>query len=98
MAPSLLTRPAARRLGRIGLSGRVLVRNEDGELLRRQVDGDDQAKMDLAIFTITRNLPGRSGPGELHLGSPYTVAVWAFAGCVAAREPGAGAVTARPGG
>jgi hypothetical protein len=41
MAPSLLTRPVARRPGRIGLSGRVLVRNEDGESLRRQVDGDD---------------------------------------------------------
>jgi 3-isopropylmalate/(R)-2-methylmalate dehydratase large subunit len=41
----------------------------------------------VTISAINRNFPGRSGPGELYLASPYTTAASAIAGCITAWEP-----------
>ena len=42
----------------------------------------------VTISAINRNYKGRSGPGRLYLGSPYTVAASAFAGHITAYRPG----------
>ena len=42
----------------------------------------------VTISAINRNFPGRSGPGQLYLASPYTTAASAIAGRIAAWEPG----------
>jgi 3-isopropylmalate/(R)-2-methylmalate dehydratase large subunit len=42
----------------------------------------------VTISSINRNFPGRSGPGKVYLGSPYTVAASALAGRIVAWEPG----------
>ncbi len=42
----------------------------------------------VTISAINRNFPGRSGPGQLYLASPYTTAASAVAGRIAAWEPG----------
>ncbi len=43
----------------------------------------------VTISAINRNFPGRSGPGQLYLASPYTTAASAIAGHITAWEPGA---------
>ena len=42
---------------------------------------------EVTISAINRNFPGRSGPGQLYLASPYTVAASALAGYITAWEP-----------
>jgi 3-isopropylmalate/(R)-2-methylmalate dehydratase large subunit len=42
--------------------------------------GQSDSKQDVTISAINRNFPGRSGPGDVWLGSPYTVAASAIAG------------------
>ncbi len=42
---------------------------------------------DVTISAINRNFPGRSGPGQLYLASPYTVAASAMEGKIVAWEP-----------
>jgi 3-isopropylmalate/(R)-2-methylmalate dehydratase large subunit len=42
----------------------------------------------VTISAINRNFPGRSGPGQLYLASPYTTAASAIAGHITAWEPG----------
>ena len=39
------------------------------------------------ISAENRNFPGRSGPGQMYLASPYTVAASAVAGYVVEYEP-----------
>ena len=41
----------------------------------------------VTVSAINRNFPGRSGPGQLYLASPYTTAASAIAGYLAAWEP-----------
>jgi 3-isopropylmalate/(R)-2-methylmalate dehydratase large subunit len=41
----------------------------------------------VTISAQNRNFPGRSGPGQVYLGSPYTVAASAVAGHIVAYEP-----------
>jgi len=41
----------------------------------------------VTISAINRNFPGRSGPGQLYLASPYTTAASAVAGFITAWEP-----------
>ncbi len=41
----------------------------------------------VTISAINRNFPGRSGPGQLYLASPYTTAASAIAGQIVAWEP-----------
>ncbi len=41
----------------------------------------------VTISSINRNFPGRSGPGKVYLGSPYTVAASALAGRIVAWQP-----------
>lgn len=41
----------------------------------------------VTISAINRNFPGRSGPGQLYLASPYTTAASAIAGHITAWEP-----------
>ena len=41
----------------------------------------------VTVSAINRNFPGRSGPGQMYLASPYTVAASAFAGKIAEWEP-----------
>jgi 3-isopropylmalate/(R)-2-methylmalate dehydratase large subunit len=40
----------------------------------------------VTISAINRNFPGRSGPGQLYLASPYTTAASAIAGYITAWE------------
>jgi 3-isopropylmalate/(R)-2-methylmalate dehydratase large subunit len=48
----------------------------------------------VTISAINRNFPGRSGPGQLYLASPYTTAASAIAGYITAWEgSGVGAVS-----
>jgi 3-isopropylmalate/(R)-2-methylmalate dehydratase large subunit len=44
--------------------------------------GQTTAENQVSISSINRNFPGRSGPGQTWLGSPYTVAASALAGYV----------------
>jgi len=41
----------------------------------------------VTVSAINRNFPGRSGPGQLYLASPYTTAASAVAGYVTAWQP-----------
>jgi len=43
----------------------------------------------VTISAINRNFPGRSGPGQLYLANPYTVAASAIAGYITEWQPGA---------
>jgi len=49
--------------------------------------GVSRRPTDVTISAINRNFPGRSGPGQLYLASPYTVAASAMAGYIRAFEP-----------
>ncbi|MBI1723593.1 MAG: 3-isopropylmalate dehydratase [Gemmatimonadetes bacterium] len=49
--------------------------------------GVSRQKTDVTISAINRNFPGRSGPGQLYLASPYTVAASALSGYITAWEP-----------
>jgi 3-isopropylmalate/(R)-2-methylmalate dehydratase large subunit len=49
--------------------------------------GVSRKPADVTISAINRNFPGRSGPGQLYLASPYTVAASALAGRIIAWEP-----------
>jgi 3-isopropylmalate/(R)-2-methylmalate dehydratase large subunit len=49
--------------------------------------GVSRKPTDVTISAINRNFPGRSGPGQLYLASPYTVAASAIAGRICAWEP-----------
>ncbi|HET9795763.1 MAG TPA: aconitase family protein, partial [Thermoanaerobaculia bacterium] len=41
----------------------------------------------VTVSAINRNFPGRSGPGQMYLASPYTVAASAFAGKISEWRP-----------
>ncbi|HUL02844.1 MAG TPA: aconitase family protein [Gemmatimonadales bacterium] len=49
--------------------------------------GVSQTRDEITISAINRNFPGRSGPGQLYLGNPFTVAASAIAGYVTAWTP-----------
>ncbi len=49
--------------------------------------GVSYEKETVTISAINRNFPGRSGPGQLYLASPYTTAASAIAGYITAWEP-----------
>ena len=49
--------------------------------------GASTSKEQVGISAQNRNFPGRSGPGQLWLGSPFTVAASALAGHIVAWEP-----------
>jgi 3-isopropylmalate/(R)-2-methylmalate dehydratase large subunit len=49
--------------------------------------GVSQTRDEITISAINRNFPGRSGPGQLYLGNPFTVAASALAGYVTAWTP-----------
>jgi 3-isopropylmalate/(R)-2-methylmalate dehydratase large subunit len=51
--------------------------------------GTSKSKDEVTISSQNRNFPGRSGPGQLYLASPYTVAASAVAGCIVEWRPGA---------
>jgi 3-isopropylmalate/(R)-2-methylmalate dehydratase large subunit len=48
--------------------------------------GVSRKSTDVTISAINRNFPGRSGPGQLYLASPYTVAASALTGYITAWE------------
>ena len=50
--------------------------------------GVSRTREEVTISAINRNFPGRSGPGQLYLGNPYTVAASAIAGYITAWEEG----------
>jgi 3-isopropylmalate/(R)-2-methylmalate dehydratase large subunit len=50
--------------------------------------GVSRTKDEVTISAINRNFPGRSGPGQLYLASPYTVAASAIAGRIVEWTPG----------
>ncbi len=50
--------------------------------------GVSRGKDEVTISAINRNFPGRSGPGQLYLANPYTVAASAVAGYITEWEPG----------
>jgi 3-benzylmalate isomerase len=49
--------------------------------------GVSRDKDEVTISAINRNFPGRSGPGQLYLANPYTVAASAIAGYISTWEP-----------
>jgi 3-isopropylmalate/(R)-2-methylmalate dehydratase large subunit len=49
--------------------------------------GVSRDRSEVTVSAINRNFPGRSGPGQLYLASPYTVAASAVAGRLVAWEP-----------
>jgi 3-isopropylmalate/(R)-2-methylmalate dehydratase large subunit len=49
--------------------------------------GVSRKPSDVTISAINRNFPGRSGPGQLYLASPYTVAASAMAGRIRSWQP-----------
>ena len=49
--------------------------------------GVSRTKDEVTISAINRNFPGRSGPGQLYLASPFTVAASAVAGKIVAWRP-----------
>lgn len=50
----------------------------------------------VTVSAINRNFPGRSGPGQLYLASPYTTAASALAGYITGWEPKASLAGASP--
>jgi 3-isopropylmalate/(R)-2-methylmalate dehydratase large subunit len=50
--------------------------------------GVSKSRDEVTISAINRNFPGRSGPGQLYLANPYTVAASAIAGYITAWQPG----------
>jgi 3-benzylmalate isomerase len=50
--------------------------------------GVSKTRDDVTISAINRNFPGRSGPGQLYLANPYTVAASAIAGYITEWQPG----------
>src|SRR6266567_606437 len=50
--------------------------------------GVSKTREEVTISAINRNFPGRSGPGQLYLANPYTVAASAIAGYITEWEPG----------
>ena len=50
--------------------------------------GTSRTKEEVTISSQNRNFPGRSGPGQLYLASPYTVMASAVAGYVTEWQPG----------
>jgi 3-isopropylmalate/(R)-2-methylmalate dehydratase large subunit len=53
--------------------------------------GVSYKKETVTVSAINRNFPGRSGPGQLYLASPYTTAASALAGYITGWESGVGA-------
>ena len=49
--------------------------------------GVSRTKDEVTISAINRNFPGRSGPGQLYLANPYTVAASALAGFITEWQP-----------
>jgi len=52
--------------------------------------GVSRTRDEVTISAINRNFPGRSGPGQLYLASPYTVAASALAGRIVEWDAGGG--------
>jgi len=50
--------------------------------------GVSKTRDEVTISAINRNFPGRSGPGQLYLANPYTVAASAITGYITEWEPG----------
>ena len=50
--------------------------------------GVSRTKDEVTISAINRNFPGRSGPGQLYLANPYTVAASAITGYFTEWQPG----------
>jgi 3-isopropylmalate/(R)-2-methylmalate dehydratase large subunit len=50
--------------------------------------GTSRSREEVTISSQNRNFPGRSGPGQLYLASPYTVAASAIAGHIVEWQPG----------
>src|SRR5213595_2675819 len=50
--------------------------------------GVSKTGAEVTVSAINRNFPGRSGPGQLYLANPYTVAASAIAGYIIEWEPG----------
>jgi len=50
--------------------------------------GVSKTRDEVTISAINRNFPGRSGPGQLYLANPYTVAASALTGYITTWEPG----------
>ena len=56
--------------------------------------GVSRTKDEVTISAINRNFPGRSGPGQLYLANPYTVAASAITGYITEWQPGMTLATA----
>jgi len=50
--------------------------------------GVSKTREEVTISAINRNFPGRSGPGQLYLANPFTVAASAITGYITVWEPG----------
>ena len=58
--------------------------------------GQSLSASDVTVSAINRNFPGRSGPGKVWLGSPYTVAASAITGRLTSFDQLSGMETASP--
>ncbi len=58
--------------------------------------GVSLAGSEITISAINRNFPGRSGPGQLYLANPYTVAASALSGYISAWVPGFEPISSSP--
>ena len=56
--------------------------------------GVSKTRDEVTISAINRNFPGRSGPGQLYLANPYTVAASAITGYITEWQPGLEPVSA----
>jgi 3-isopropylmalate/(R)-2-methylmalate dehydratase large subunit len=50
--------------------------------------GVSKTRDEVTISAINRNFPGRSGPGQLYLANPYSVAASAITGYITEWQPG----------
>jgi 3-isopropylmalate/(R)-2-methylmalate dehydratase large subunit len=57
--------------------------------------GVSKTTEEVTISAINRNFPGRSGPGQLYLANPYTVAASALSGYITEWQPGGTLAAAR---
>ena len=79
IAPAIdIARPARAHLALLGLRRGACIGCGPGVS-----DSPDQ----VTVSAINRNFPGRSGPGQMYLASPLTVAASALAGRIVAYQP-----------
>ena len=71
----------------VPLAGGYPNRDQVSEPASTRVREFRRVPIKVVISSQNRNFPGRSGPGQMYLASPYTVAASAVAGYIVEYEP-----------